>query len=110
MDMNTCFKARVVMLASKFPGFYFSSYFFVNYLITEVIVSENQFKFMLKELTNQTIDKLPEQILNIQLHDENKVEDKEIMRFTSEMFSHIDKNRVWVFNCRALKKKIEEML
>jgi 1,2-phenylacetyl-CoA epoxidase catalytic subunit len=32
------------------------------------------------------------------------------MRFTSEIFSHIDKNRVWVFNCRALKKKIEEML
>lgn len=32
------------------------------------------------------------------------------MRFTSEIYSHIDKNRVWVTNYRAIKNKIEEML
>lgn len=32
------------------------------------------------------------------------------MRFTSEIYSNIDKNRVWVLNLRAIKKKIEEML
>jgi hypothetical protein len=53
---------------------------------------------------------LPQKILNIQLNDENLIENKEIMRFTSEIYSNIDKNRVWVFNFRAIKKKIEEML
>lgn len=53
---------------------------------------------------------LPQKILNIQLNDENLIENKEIMRFTSEIYSNIDKNRVWVLNLRAIKKKIEEML
>ena len=108
--MHTCFKARVVMLASKFPGFYFSSYYFLNFITTEAIVSENQFKFIIKELTNQTIKDLPQEILNIQLNDAKLIENKEIMRFTSEIYSHIDKNRVWVLNYRAIKYKIEEML
>ena len=108
--MHTCFKARVVMLASKFPGFYFSSYYFLNFITTEAIVSENQFKFMIKELTNQTIKDLPQKILNIQLNDAKLIENKEIMRFTSEIYSRIDKNRVWVLNYRAIKYKIEEML
>ena len=108
--MHTCFKARVVMLASKFPGFYFSSYYFLNFITTEAIVSENQFKFIIKELTNQTIKDLPQEILNIQLNDAKLIENKEIMRFTSEIYSRIDKNRVWVLNYRAIKYKIEEML
>ena len=108
--MHTCFKARVVMLASKFPGFYFSSYYFLNFITTEAIVSENQFKFIIKELTNQTIKDLPQEILNIQLNDAKLLENKEIMRFTSEIYSRIDKNRVWVLNYRAIKYKIEEML
>lgn len=108
--MHTCFKARVVMLASKFPGFYFSSYYFLNFITTEAIVSENQFKFIIKELTNQTIKDLPQEMLNIQLNDAKLIENKEIMRFTSEIYSRIDKNRVWVLNYRAIKYKIEEML
>jgi hypothetical protein len=44
------------------------------------------------------------------LNDAKLIENKEIMRFTSEIYSRIDKNRVWVLNYRAIKYKIEEML
>lgn len=82
----------------------------LNFITTEAIISENQFKFIIKELTNQTIKDLPQEILNIQLNDAKLIENKEIMRFTSEIYSRIDKNRVWVLNYRAIKYKIEEML
>jgi len=44
------------------------------------------------------------------LNDAKLIENKEIMRFTSEIYSRFDKNRVWVLNYRAIKYKIEEML
>jgi len=58
------------MLASKFPGFYYSSHYFLNYLSNDVIISENQFRFIIKELTGKTLDVFPKKELNIKLVEE----------------------------------------
>ena len=58
------------MLASKFPGFYYSSHYILNYLSNDDIISENQFRFIIKELTGKTLDVFPKKELNIKLVEE----------------------------------------
>lgn len=74
---NTCFRARIVVLANKFPGYEkFSSYSAIIATTPYALVSKDQYAHMLEELTGGKISELPYKSLNIKLTEEGR-KDKE---------------------------------
>ena len=75
---NICFRARIVILANKFPGFpRFSSFSMIQISKPHAIVTQSQYRYMLEELTGSQVPDLPYKSLNLKLTDA-ALKDKEV--------------------------------
>lgn len=67
-----CFRARVVVLAAKFPAFgHFSKYDFIN-LHPQVIVTDDQYKFMMEDYMQTKLGEdyvVPKRYLNVRVRE-----------------------------------------
>ena len=112
---DQCFRTRVVMTTKKFPGFGSSSYRYISYAQPSVLITEDQLKFLIKELSpgpekEEDLNNLPVSLLNLKLRDDRALNKNEVLRLKSMINTHVDTNKVWIFDYRDLKSKMDESL
>lgn len=111
-----CIKVRVVMTVQKFPGFEASSYPFIQFLSPSILVTPNQFEYLIKEfqetgtVDDEDLEDLPARQLNLKL-DHSKHHDKiELMRLKSMINTYINTNDVIIFDYQEIKSKMDMSL
>lgn len=114
-DSTRCFKARVVMTTKKFPGFEASSYRWIIFSNPSIIISPEQMKFLIKELNptpvkDEDLEEMPVAQLNLKLNQDRHLGKNELMKLKSLINTHVDTNKVWIFDYREIKSKMDESL
>jgi len=115
-DLSHCFKARPVMTVRKFPGFASSSYQLISWTEPNVIISPQQFDYIIRQISPKeakNLTDLPAQQLNLKLDHSKRLDKNELMRLKSMINTHVkgaDSNKVFIFDYQEIKSKMDESL
>lgn len=103
------------MTTKKFPGFEASSYRWIIFSNPSIIISPEQMKFLIKELNptpvkDEDLEEMPVAQLNLKLNQDRHLGKNELMKLKSLINTHVDTNKVWIFDYREIKSKMDESL
>ena len=92
-----CYRARIAVIASKFPGFAkFAKHYQLNFLKPQLLINEAQMKFILSDIHGDI--EIPKSYLQLKLKE--NVTPKEVLELRSNLQSNIDADNAQVLNFR----------